>query len=121
MRCDQFVGLSVRANVFIKENCKTDKITTLVYRNGLLVSCTNVDSTIHIEGKYEWVGMYDDLLDNGGHKLPGYLLKDDQKIYEMVQTEPWSSGPMFFTHLVDENGVPIKGTSWTNEEIDHYL
>jgi hypothetical protein len=41
------------------------------------------------------------------------------KFSEVVQCEPWSSGPCTFTKLVDHEGKDI--AVWTDEEIEEYL
>jgi hypothetical protein len=53
-----------------------------------------------------------------GPHLQEYTLKDGRKAREVVQTEPWSSGPVAFFCL-EIGGEEL--FSWTDEEIDEAL
>ena len=53
------------------------------------------------------------------NKFP--LFSYDEKYFEYVQEEPWSSGPMFFIALKDAEGTPVSESLWTQEEIDAYF
>ncbi|MEK9180319.1 MAG: hypothetical protein AAB897_02815 [Patescibacteria group bacterium] len=39
--------------------------------------------------------------------------------YEEVQAEPWSSGPVFFLALQDEDGNWVAETLWPEEDIEN--
>ena len=114
MRCTQVIGLSKRASKFLVDNLKIE-----------MKKCNCPDcKTQHREEMIEEVydketgvqaGMFDD-----GPELSRYRLKDDTWIYEYVQCDPWSSGPMIFLALRKEDGSPIQETLWTDEEITKY-
>jgi hypothetical protein len=54
---------------------------------------------------------------NDGPPLYKYNLKDGRTAYEVVQTVPWSSGPMIFLCLeIDKE----KQFLWTEKEIEKY-
>jgi hypothetical protein len=57
----------------------------------------------------------------GEEILLGVFEKSDthEKYFEVLQCEPWSSGPVIFTYLKLPNGTFI-GT-WSDEEINTYL
>jgi hypothetical protein len=55
------------------------------------------------------------------YSLDKYTLPDGRVMFEAVQDEPWSSGPVFFLALQDENGKWIPESLWTEEEIQAYL
>lgn len=110
MRCNQFIGLKTEADTYLDENCVRDHIE--IYVNGIRKS--EHWSVRQIEGKYKInyaFGQEDEM-------LPAYERHDGSKIYEKVQCTPWSSGPMFFIYLVDEDGNPIPESVWTDDEIN---
>lgn len=110
MRCNQFIGLRPEAEIYLDKNCVRDLVE--VYVNGNRNRGTWV--VRQIEGKHKIhyaFGQEDEV-------LPAYERKDGSKIYEKVQCAPWSSGPMFFIYLVDEDDNPIPESVWPDEVID---
>lgn len=118
MRMTQFIGLSPRAEEYLQENCALDFVRT--HHNLALIDA--YDTPRIVRGRHQWYGMYED-----GGVLPGYVLNvldHDERygpvynkiVYEKVQVSPWSSGPMIFTMLVDEDGTPV--VYWTAKEIN---
>jgi hypothetical protein len=96
----QFVGLSQRSKEFIYENRLTQ----------VAPECLSEE-----DKQYYTSGMF-------GEELPlGVFEKSDthEKYFEVSQCEPWSSGPVIFTHLKLPNGMFIG--SWSDEEINTYL
>jgi hypothetical protein len=113
MRCTQFTGLNHRAKKWLERNCDTDYFE--VFKNGKKLK--DWKESKKIEGKHKWFGMFDD-----GGILPGFILPNNAGcIFEKVQCSPWSSGPVIFTFLVNENDEPIGQTKWTEEEMEAYL
>lgn len=53
----------------------------------------------------------------GPYYLSRYTLPDGRVFTEFLQAEPWSSGPMFFIALKDEEGNVVPESLWTDEEI----
>ena len=62
----------------------------------------------------ENAGMFQD-----GSPLEKYKLKDGTWVYEVIQACPWSSGPVIFLTLVDEQKQRIPSLDWPQEEIDN--
>jgi len=109
MRCTQYIGLSHNADSYLEERgarvpvkvCPTCGHTT----GGGLVQ------EVYDKETGRRAGMFDD-----GPDLSEYTLKDGKKVREVVQCAPWSSGPMIFLCLEDEDGKKI--FKWSEEEID---
>jgi len=55
------------------------------------------------------------------YPLHEYKVIDGRVFYSYVQEEIWSSGPVIFLALMDENKNPIPESLWTEEEMEHYL
>lgn len=53
------------------------------------------------------------------HPLSKYTFPDGRVFYEAMQADPWSSGPVFFLALKDENGEWVKESLWSDEEIEN--
>jgi hypothetical protein len=109
MRMDQFVGLSEKAKRFLRENAVADHFE--IRKNGEVME--EYDEPRQIKGRHA----YQEAIGFETHNLPGYQLKDGSVVFEIVQAEPWSSGHMYFTHLVDAIGTPLWELQWTEEEI----
>lgn len=119
MRCDQYMGLTEEAWQFLSDNCKNIFITTIreypKKENG----------DIHMVkswGKELWKETYDEFEGMFGQKYPlhKYHLSDGSVMLEKVQTDPWSSGPMFFLMLVDEK-TGETFFEWTEDQINDNL
>lgn len=98
MRCDQYIGLNARAEALLRTKSPCDK-------------CGAGGGADHIRGGYSASGF-------GETPLLGGFLQDGTIVYEKVQIEPWSSGPMFFTALVDKSGAWIRESLWTADEVN---
>ena len=110
MRTTQFIGLSSKAKNFLSENAEHDmfKLTK------------NLDEVVRtwsepkrVEGKFSTEGMFEEKI-----QLKSFVLKDGRIVHENVQAEIWSSGPMIYTHLVDNDGEVIEGTNWNEKEFN---
>jgi len=106
-RFTQYIGLSPRACKFL-ENHNYKEIYSYKMTEGIAqepVMGKIYECTIQVEGRYS---------------LPGNEYTEDVKVLyiEIVQAEPWSSGPMIFTYLKNIITGKIIG-AWTDEEIYH--
>lgn len=105
IRCYQEVGLRSDARAFLDENA--NRVPGMSCPKCGEVISWKMDSICY-ETKESF---YDD-----GPALQEYNLKDGRKVKEVVQAEPWSSGPMAFFCLEFEDGTRM--FEWTEEEID---
>jgi hypothetical protein len=106
IREDQVCGLQDRARSLLEVN-----------KMELCSHCgQELPASNEIPGKYTWYGMFDDL-----YELKGFRLKDGSPVYEQKQEVIWSSGPMLFTALEDENGQWIEDSLWSTEEMQSYV
>ncbi len=112
MRMTQFAGLSPAAKDFLAENAEEDSFVTT--KNGEVIK-EWTESRSEASGKHAQ-GMYMEEI-----SLSKYWLKAGVFVLEKVQAASWSSGPVIFTYLTNAQGEPIKGTSWTEEEMEEYL
>ena len=92
MRSTQYIGLNKRGEEYIAEYSKEV-----------------------IAGKNIAVG-----IDGEEMPLNGYRLTDGRIVYEVVQTEMWSSGSMIFTCLETIQGDMIEESKWLDSEIEEY-
>jgi len=107
MRCTQLMGLSSKAEEFLKEHCNivvTQECPRCHHPLSEGRECEAYESAAH-------VGMFDD-----GPELQEYQLRDGRKAREVVQAAPWSSGPCIFLCL-EVDGERIG--EWPQEEIDN--
>jgi len=118
MRQDQIVGLNEWSRKFVegeKVLLFTERITR-IYPDGKkeeLPPCPVYGSSIKKEESGEtYEGMF-------GEKYPlyKYTFPDGRVYYEKVQRCIWSSGPVFFLALQDEEGNWVPESLWTEEEI----
>ena len=108
MRTTQFVGLTSDADNWLKENVRITK------RRCSCPDCQHEHITEVVEEEYDITyGMCED-----SFPLNKYQLKSGEWVYEYVQADPWSSGPVIFLALRQENGSPIPESLWSQEEID---
>lgn len=104
----QEIGLTQDAKDFLAENC--EKIPKTV-----CPKCGEVVTTReHAEVYEQRDSFYGD-----GPWLQNYYLKDGTTVKEVVQCEPWSSGPCAFFCLEKEDGT--KMFLWSVEEIKEIL
>lgn len=109
MRMTQFVGLNGKAQSFLSENAEHDFFE--LTKN--LEKVETWSKPKEVEGKFKTVGMFDEEI-----QLKSFVLKNGQIVHEQVQTTIWSSGPMLYTYLVDNNDQVVEGTSWNEEELE---
>lgn len=105
MRCTQPIGLTDEAENFITLNVKTTPEETCS-------ECNHTTGGELVKRVYDASGssgMFGD-----GPSLHEYELKDGSKVKEIVQTAPWSSGPMIFLCLEDEEGKRL--FEWKQDE-----
>ena len=121
MRTDQCVGLNERAKaIIVGEPVSVVMTVTREYPDGWVTKETNqvFESTV----KSEVYRTLDGAWNPGFLKLFKYTFPDGRILYEDVQAEPWSSGPVYFLALRDSeysvewNWIP--DSLWTDEEIE---
>ena len=107
MRCYQEVGLKTEALIWLNENVELiDDENMKCPHCGIAISKKrHAISTNHVDMFY-----------GDGPELFTYKTKDGRIISEIVQTSPWSSGPMAFLCLQDDN-TGEKMFEWTENEI----
>jgi len=104
MRCYQEIGLKPEAESWLREN-------VWMIPNQICPHCQKVISERMDSKVYEKV----DSFYNDGPHLQEYTLKDGSKVKEVVQIEPWSSGPMSFFCLQKEDGTRM--FEWTGDDV----
>src|SRR6266850_3677036 len=99
MRAEQWIGLNDRAKALVKPNLNKflyHEVGTRFYADGTKQDYDfeqyGSDITEHVY--YVYTGAFD-----GEHQLNEYTLADGTILYEDLQLEPWSSGPMTFLAL----------------------
>jgi len=104
MRCHQYIGLTKEAEAFLLAN--VERIVDLT-----CPKCGEVISTklniLKIESEDAFYG--------DGPTLSTYKLKDGRIAQEVVQVQPWSSGPMSFICLEIEGK---RCYEWKEEQHD---
>ena len=120
MRCTQYYGLHDKAIEYLNKFSVhyTDYICR-VFDGGAVDRLTVKGSESLVKSEpYANVGMF------GEQSLYKYTLPDGTVLYEVVQKEEWSSGPMIWTTLstkdtpyIDDIGSVIVGVSWHDEEM----
>lgn len=101
MRMDQFAGLTVAAEKFLKENQRPPRVCP---------TCGHITET-YIEKIGTFKGAFDT-----EYQLNRYPLKKGYAD-EFLQTAPWSSGPVHFLGL----RVGEIEFTWSEEEIEGWL
>ena len=122
MRTDQYIGLSEKAQEWLKKNALPCFVTVIKeFPKDPVTKTITSERSQHTELWKTEYGMIDTAYGND-FPLYQYRLKDQRKVVEVVQASPWSSGPCYFLCLV------VKGTDevipeskWTDEEMDEYL
>lgn len=120
MRCDQFYGLNEWAEEFVSSiTKKCVQKTTRYYDDGTVEVLPDQELNIcqikrEPSGKTVY-GMYDN-----EYPLYKHIFPDGRVYEEYEQTTIWSSGPMIFLALKDENGNPIANSLWDEDEIQIY-
>lgn len=119
IRMTQFIGLNQRAKDWLRDNVELIKSNVVICPHcGREISHEMVENKV-VDGR-SCLGMFCEEI-----SLLTYILKNGRLACEVVQAEPWSSGPMIFTHLyIDgEEGLAEKEFvgSWTGTEIEEML
>jgi len=105
----QFIGLQKKAQDWLKVNAEI--IPKLCpHCKGELPDFN--PNFIVVESKFV------DCFSGDGVTLNTYLLKNGEKIKEIIQASPWSSGPMIFLCLEKENGKRM--FKWSQKQINDY-
>jgi glutaredoxin len=102
------MGLPEKAEKFLADNVRMIE-TKCPYCGHAEVTDTE-DKRIYASAKNE--GMFDD-----GPELYEYTLNGGEKVREVVQAAPWSSGPCIFLKLVDEAGKDL--FTWADKDINN--
>ena len=123
MRCDQHVGLNAPAQALLTGCGKKhfsnryETVQAVLVESGesveVLVPVMEPCVRREPSGR-SFYGMFED-----EYRLNKYTLRDGRVYYEEVQADPWSSGPVFFLALKDEDGNWVPETLWAQEEIDN--
>ena len=123
MRCDQFVGLNEWARILVA-GCRKPHFSgkyeevEVVHPDGRsdVIEVPVLEPCVFREENGFYEGMFEDK-----YPLYKYTFRCGQHsgkvFYERVQADPWSSGPVVFLALQDENGNWIKESLWDEEDI----
>ena len=111
IRMTQWVGLRDDAEAWLNQNCVNIKKFDTCPHCGGEINVRYIASCRKYANAY---GMNDEEL-----SLYIYDIKDGTTLKEVEQASPWSSGPVIFTCLEDENGN--RRFQWTDEEIEENL
>lgn len=107
MRMYQEIGLKPEAKKFLEENA-------IKIPHSFCPACGHILSFKFDTVTYEF---HNSFYGDGPH-LQEYKLKNGTKVREIIQAEPWSSGPMAFFCL-EMDGMRM--FEWTSEEIEERL
>jgi len=113
------MGLNEWASNFIKGEpvlIYTEEVTR-VYPDGrreTLESHPVFEPSVKMEQSGEFYsGMFED-----EYPLHKYIFPDGRVYFERLQAVPWSSGPVHFLALQDENGNWVSESLWAEEAIE---
>lgn len=112
IRQTQLIGLNRDADDFLDNNAKCVEVKICKecgHKTGGGFCMSVYDEETGVQK-----GMFED-----GPLLHEYELKDGSKVREIVQADPWSSGPCIFLCLQDEDGKMIG--EWDDDEMNRYL
>ena len=140
MRTTQFIGLSVNAIAYLHANVEkivtypedwelhmmddslidynTSKLYETFFSKGYEAAIKRFCKTETFKTEslnIPVLGMFDEEV----HILQRYYLKTGKYVDEYVQATVWSSGPVIFLALQDHNGIPIKESLWSDEDINN--
>jgi hypothetical protein len=102
------MGLTGEAEVFLDKNCVTIPSE----------KCPHCDGVIRTTKEVVFAKQHDSFYGDGP-TLHTYKLKNGGTVTEVIQAEPWSSGPVCFLCLELEDGTKI--CQWDEEEIKFIL
>ena len=115
MREDQYMGLTHKAQELLGLNEKAHLyVEKRIFPDGreLTRNVTGTRTVCELSGG-RFYGMYD-----VQYNLHKYTLPDGRVYTEFVQAAPWSSGPMFFIALKDEDGNEVEESLWSQKDIN---
>jgi len=107
MRCYQHIGLKKEVYEWLRENVAVRDVVTHKCKN-----CGHedvADELVILDEEHV------DMFYGDGPTLTTYRLKTGAKVKEIVQAEPWSSGPIGFLCLELDDGKRL--FEWSAEEI----
>ena len=111
MRQTQIIGLSDSGKEYVCSFVNRDLVIKI--RNNKIIEekeiISSEESNKHV--------INDDYCDI---PLKKYLLKDGNWVFEKIQEVIWSSGPMYFLALENDQGEWLPETFWTKEELKLY-
>jgi len=120
IREDQHIGLNTWASDFVSKptveytdhirRVYVDKTVEDIEKKGIKCLVKQEPSGRIILGMF-----------NVEYPLYKYTFPDGKIIYEFLQAQPWSSGPMMFIALEDKEGERLRESLWTDKEIKKYL
>ncbi len=123
MRCDQDRGLTPQAQALLA-GCgkkhftgRSETVNAVLsnHRQSVDVLVPVVEPCVRQEPSgRSYSGMFGD-----EYPLYKYTFREGDVFYEEVQAEPWSSGPVFFLALQDEDGNWVAETLWPEEDIEN--
>jgi hypothetical protein len=105
MRCYQEIGLRPEAETWLEQNCQKSPTNICKHCGKPNGEILTVISRVDMDSFY-----------GDGPTLHTYLQKNGQWVREIIQAEPWSSGPCSFFCLELENGVRL--FEWDQKDID---
>lgn len=114
MRCWQFQGLTACAEVWLENNCV--QVVTK--------SCPNCNHPLRLEPEVISEEHHDSFYGEGPTlrtmrlKDGGNICPPSSTVKEVIQAEPWSSGPCTFLCLELEDGTRIG--EWDQETVEEY-
>lgn len=118
IRMDQHAGLNVWARTFVEGEsvlAYTEQVVR-VYPDGRRERVPDRpvyhSTVLQEESGVHYSGMFGD-----EYPLMKYTFPDGKVYYERVQDAPWSSGPVFFLALQDEEGRWVSESLWPEAEI----
>ena len=104
MRCDQHMGSKKEAREWLEKNCQREWYD-------LCPHCgKNTKQSLKSKTYAHYSGMFGDK-----YPLDEYIMHNGNLVCEVVQAEPWSSGPVFFLCLEVGNDMMFQ---WSEKEID---
>ena len=118
MRCDQFMGLNRWALDFVRGEqvfvCMEE--VTRVYIDGRRETI-GARPVFKPSVKMKWSGRFYSGMFDDEYALQKYIFPDGRVYFEEVQAKPFSSGPVFFLTLQDENGNWVPESLWAEDTI----
>lgn len=119
-RCDQFIGLSDRAQALLDIPTRTrthrgwkiyaDGLRVVPFEEEEIISAVIKEKIGDLPGQFETIVA----------PLHRYTMPDGTVYVESLQAEIDSYGPMYFIALKRPDGSWVEDTLWTKDEMDEY-